>query len=164
MKIFLTTDAQKVAKQLGDDGENIDKAMIFAIFRAMSILDAEIRQNIRSRSGLHVRTGTLLNSIQQRIFLGKGVVRGEIGPKNVPYAAIHEFGGTIAARFVRPIRKQALKFTDKGGFTRFSKGHWIPQITIPKRAYMEPAIRGSADRITEVFGVFVEGALKLNLG
>ena len=164
MKFILNTNAEKIAKQLEKDSKSINKAMQFAIFRSMAILDAEIKQNIRSRSGLHVRTGTLLNSIQQKIFLGNGVVKGEIGPRNVPYAAIHEFGGTIPARFVSPVRKKALKFFSKDGIARFSKGHTVPSITIPKRPYMAPAAAAKADEIAEVFAVFIEDALKLNVG
>ena len=164
MKIILKTDANKFVKQMDKDVLVIEKAMQFAMFRAMSILEAEIKQNIRGRSGLRVQTGTLLNSIQRKIFLGNGEVSGEIGPRNVPYAAIHEFGGTIPARFVAPIRKKAIRFFDKGGTARFSKGHLIPATTIPARPYLAPAISATADQIADVFGIFIEDALKLNLG
>lgn len=162
MRFELFTNAIEVSKQLNKDAKSINKAMLFAMFRALSILDAEIKQNIRSRSGLRVRTGTLLNSIQQRIFLGIGIVKGEIGPQNVPYAAIHEFGGVIPARFVSPKRKKALRFFLAGGGVAFSKGHTIPAITIPARPYMAPAAASSADKIEEVFGIFIEDTLKLN--
>lgn len=164
MKIQLVTNTDKVIKQLDKDSIAMERAMKFAMFRAMSILEAEIKQNIRTNSGLNVRTGTLLNSIQQRIFTENGVVRGTIGPENVPYAAIHEFGGVIPARFVSPVRKKALRFFNKDGQARFSKGHIIPQISIPARPYLSPAIASTSDKILEVFSIFVAEQLKLNRG
>jgi len=164
MKLSLYTNADLVVRQMDKDAAAINKAMQFAMFRAVSILEAEIKQNIRSRSGLRVRTGTLLNSIQHHIFIGNGRVEAEIGPRNVPYAAIHEFGGTIPSRFVSPVRKKALRFFDKSGVPRFSKGHTIPAITIRPRPYIAPAVEATQDKIAETFGVFIEEALKMNVG
>lgn len=162
MKIILSTNADKFVSGFDKDSEQIKRAMKFAMFRALSIMDAEIKQNIRSRSGLNVRTGTLLNSIQQRISSNGDTVTGEIGPQNVPYAAIHEYGGTIPARFVRPVRRKALRFFGSNGAAIFSKGHTIPATTIPKRPYLAPAVTASADRIAETFAIFIEEALVFN--
>ncbi len=76
------------------------------VFDALTVLEAQIIENIRSNAGLKVMSGRLLNSIGRSKKVreeGSGVFIGEIGPKGVPYAAIHEFGGTIV-----PTKAQAL--------------------------------------------------------
>jgi hypothetical protein len=76
------------------------------VYQALTVLEAAIVQNIRSRSGLNVRTSKLLNSIGRSKKVRQDselVISGEIGPIGVPYAAIQEIGGTIT-----PKRAQAL--------------------------------------------------------
>jgi hypothetical protein len=77
---------------------------------------------------------------------------GVFGSRGVPYARIHEFGGTIPAHFVKPVEKQALKFrAGKGmsGEVRFSKGHMIPEIRMPERMPFRKAARGELGNISK---------------
>lgn len=70
------------------------------ILRALTVVEAEIVANLRGRSGLHRRTGALLNSVSRskKVFEEGGILYGTIGPEGVPYARIHEEGGTITAK------------------------------------------------------------------
>lgn len=55
---------------------------------------------------------------------------------NITYAGIHNDGGSISERFVRPIKKKALHFLTRDGKHAFSKGHNIPTTHIPQREFM----------------------------
>ena len=71
-------------------GDNIMKALL----AGGEVVRNHARLNIQSQ-GL-VDTGTLLNSISvQPGNTGKTSATVEIGPANIEYAAIHEFGGAI---------------------------------------------------------------------
>lgn len=88
----------------------------------------------KSRSGaggLHVRSGALRRNIRHNV--------RKIGNKytislynRLIYAGIHEFGGVIKAK--------------SGGYLKFKVGNqWVSkkQVKIPKRPFLEPAIRDS---------------------
>lgn len=154
MKIVLETTADKFIKHFEEGNKEIDTQMRLAMFRALSILKTEIQAHIRYKSGLNVITGTLLNSIAWDIMQTGQKIEGLIGPENVPYAAIHEEGGTIPARFVKPRLKKALKFK-VDGVDVFSKGHWIPETHIEARPYLRPSLELHADRIADTFGIFI---------
>lgn len=102
-----------------------------------------------SRSGLHNRTGMLRNSISLRRFYqlepgGEGVAVIGAGNKGVPYAAIHEYGGTIKPKVQK--------------YLRFKIGErWITKkvVVIPARPYLQPAV----DVKTQEFGTYVQDAL-----
>jgi len=163
MKIVLETNAQKFAKHFEQGNKEIDTQMRLAMFRAMSILKTEIQQHLRYKSGLKVQTGTLLNSIAWEIVQAGSKMTGIIGPENVPYAMIHEEGGFIPARFVKPRLKQALKF-EINGMEVFSKGHWIPATYIQPRPYLRPSLEIHAERIADTFGIFILDAWRLPNG
>lgn len=161
MKVILTSNALDIVKEFDEASEEVKSQMKFAMFRALSILKAQVQQNLRDGSSVNVQTGNLLNSITYEI-IDKGlVVEGRLGPENVPYAAIHEFGGTLPARFVKPRLRKALKF-QKGGEDIFSSGHMIPPVKIPPRPYLQPAVAKHINTIAEKFAVFTENAIDLN--
>ena len=92
-----------ILKKIQDGLEVYQKTMSFQVFRALTLLEAQIKQNIRRDSGLHVRTGALLNSVYKKVVLQGNTVIGEVGTQGIPYARIHEFGGTIL-----PVNKKFL--------------------------------------------------------
>lgn len=142
-------------KQLEGDRKEIRANLALQMWQALSILEAAVKQNIRVRSGLRVRSGTLLNSVQKDVFATGNTVQGKIGPENVPYAGIHEYGGTIPARRIEPRHAKALRWLGTDGQVRFSKGHEIPAVNIKARPYLEPAIEETGDIIREKFALFV---------
>ncbi len=162
MRIILTHTAFDLIEEFEDANEEIRSGMRMTMFRALSILEAQVKQNIRIGSGLKVQTGTLLNSIQTQILNQGFEVIGRVGPSNVPYAEIHEEGGILPARFIKPRLKTALMFKGPGGLLHFSKGHWLPATNIPARPYLRPAMEQHADRIQNIFGIFIDEALEKN--
>ena len=85
-----------------------------------------------------------------KITLSSNTFKGEIGI-TVPYAAIHEYGVTVPARFIEPKNSTVLTWLDSGGERRFSKGHMVSGFTMPARPYMNPALEQSEDEIIEIF-------------
>jgi len=157
MKIILMSNALDIMKDYNEASEELKKGMKLQMFRAMSILKAQIQDNIRT--SMNVRTGTLLNSIQSQVLDRGSEIIGEVGPENVPYAQIQEEGGEIEAHFIKPTIKKALKFEGKGG-TFFSKGHFMPAIQIKPKYYLRDAVESHADYIAEKFGIFIQDTLK----
>lgn len=160
MKVVLTDNIKQVTDKLAENANEIRKNSPLLMWQALSILEAAIKQNIRIRSGLRVRSGTLLNSIQKDVTSSGETVKGSIGPENVPYAAIHEYGGTIPARRVEPRHTKALKWLGTGGKFFFSKGHDIPAVNIKARPYLEPALKDNAEIIREKFGLFIKQTME----
>lgn len=95
-----STNAADVSKELQAQLAAMRKNLKSQMMRALTTLEAEILKNIRSASGLNVRTGALLNSVgstKQVIIGSDGTVTGQIGSEGIPYNAIHEFGGIVKA-------------------------------------------------------------------
>lgn len=113
------------------------------------------KENIApDKSGLHNRSGLLRDSIKLRRFYQltpHGTAEAVIGAGNsrVPYARIHEFGGTIRAK-----NKPYLTF--KIG------NRWIrkKQVVIPARPYMGPAIEGVQERYQEHLSAAIKTIVK----
>lgn len=105
---------------------------------------------VTAKSGrLGIDSGRLRASISARNLSGLDI---EIGPQGVPYAAIHELGGTIPGRFVRPRGNGVLAFPLPGGGTGFSKGHYIGARKIPKRPFLAPAVKSTEKEAFRLIG------------
>lgn len=162
MRFLITDNIKEVVASLSNKADIIERQTAVEMWRAMSILEVAIKQNIRVRSGLRVRTGTLLNSIQKHIVEQGNKVTGTIGPENVPYAAIHEYGGTIPARRIEPRNAKVLRWMGSDGKFWFSKGHTLPSVNIKARPYLQPALEEKADIIREKFRLFISKTMETN--
>lgn len=162
MRLLITDNIKEVVAQLESKVDIIQKQSAVEMYRAMSILESAIKQNIRVRSGLKVRSGTLLNSIQKHVTQNGNLVIGTIGPENVPYAGIHEEGGVIPSHRIEPRHTKALRFMGGNGQFWFSKGHQVPDITIKPRPYLKPALEEKAQIIREKFRLFLTDTLEKN--
>lgn len=160
--ISIYSNAQEVTAQIMEQLEEYQKNIASRVFDGLTILEANIVQNIKSRSGLHVRSGALLNSIgssKKVLVTATGEVTGEIGPEGIAYAAIHEFGGTTGPHVIVPRNSKVLAFM-AGGKQVFSKIVNHPGSVIPARPYLGPAIDQSKDDIMKDFGLFLSMAFR----
>lgn len=155
IKILGLIELERIRGKLEEDLDLFKRGSKFQMFRALMMLEAAIKQNIRSRSGLRVRSGNLLNSILKEVQEDSGIVIGKIGPYNVPYAAVHEFGHNFPARMIKPRYTKALKWVGSNGEDWFSQGHQIPAFRVPARPYLRPALEEQAEAIREKFGLFL---------
>jgi phage gpG-like protein len=89
------------------------------------VVERRMKENI-TKQGL-IDTGNLRASVSAE---PEGARSVTIGPRNVIYAAIHEFGGIISA-----VKAPALRFRTKDG-----AWHTVQSVTIPARPYARPAL------------------------
>lgn len=184
MGIKLETDYEATIASLIDNVDYYRKNLKLQIFRALTVLEVAIKQNIRSKSGLHVRTGRLLNSVTKKIDDSGDTITGEVGTEGVPYASIHEFGGTIKPKNAKALTipldgnrrndgspiitisevfntKKA--FVTRNGVVLLKNGKTSVQpmfvfkksVDIPARPYMAPALAAKKDQILKDFGLFL---------
>ncbi len=184
MNIKVDSNTKELMEDLENSVAQYKKELKLQVFRALSVLETEIKQNIRKNAGLHVRTGALLNSVSstKKVIDDGKTISGEIGTEGVPYAAIHEFGGTIV-----PTNKQWLTIPSEDnrrpdGLPKMStkdlmatgksfiakntiflkEGSGIKamfflkkSVTIPKRPYISTALAAKQEQIMKDFGLFL---------
>jgi len=115
-------------------------------------------------SKLTVRSGRLIRSLSpqggaftaagereqiREVQTRGGKVVGIFGTR-VPYAAIHEYGGTIPAMTIYPRKAKALHFFTKEGKEVFAKYANVPARTMPARPYLGPAAKEAEPKIVAI--------------
>lgn len=97
---------------------------------------------------LNQRSGRLRSSIHHDVDDAGAVITGRVfSAAPMPYAAIHEYGGTIPAHTIYPVKAAALRFV-MGGATVFAMKVNIPDVQMPERSFMRSALSDMAGRIT----------------
>lgn len=111
-----------------------------------------VKQDKLSGQVLHVRTGTLRRSINQKLLETGTGVYGQIGT-NVKYAAIHEFGFDGVVNVEPHARRSALQMSAKRS-KRVSKGDgeiFVQEHTrhmhMPKRSFLLSTLQDMAPEI-----------------
>jgi phage gpG-like protein len=96
-KITIETDAELTIKQMQDNLAEFKKLLSLQVFRALTVVEAAIKKQLRGPSGLKRRTGRLFNTWgeNKKVIETGTSVEGELSSAGVPYAAIHEYGGVI---------------------------------------------------------------------
>ncbi len=108
---------------------------------------------------LNRRTGLLSGSVHPLLEESEqGIVGGSGAGAGVPYARIHEFGGTIPAHEVVARNAQALAFT-VDGVLRFAKRVQIPDVEMPERSYMRSSFAEKSPQGLEELRAAVREAL-----
>lgn len=95
------------------------------------------KENYSGSSTILTLTGRLRKAAtgkSKEYFSKKTAKTFSYGIRGIPYAQIHAKGGTIRRHFVAPKRAKVLHWK-QNGVDRFSKGHWVGPIKIPKRDY-----------------------------
>lgn len=156
MRVLIKDNIKEIAASWYKKEGDVRRETVIQMYNAMTILEAQMKQNIRVKSGLNVRTGTLLNSVQKHVSYTAGLVKGTVGPENVIYAATHEFG---SKHWIQPKKEGGVLSWMQNGERRFSKGHFV---NIPARPFIQPAIDDQADYIREQFGFFIKRAMERN--
>jgi phage gpG-like protein len=118
-----------------------------AMLRIGFLLEAQAKINLR-RQGI-IDTGRLLNSIRSEFYIDRSKVGIRVGSFGVPYASLHEFGGTFTDRQRRAMFG-ALR--DRG---KLGPGKGIDKGVVQggrflSRPYLRPAIVSHKNRIIEI--------------
>jgi len=101
------------------------KDLVDCLMAGGMVVERRMKENITKQN--LIDTGNLRASVSAEPE-GTGAVT--IGPRNVIYAAIHEFGGVI-----RAVKAKALRFRTEDG-----AWHTVKAVTIPARPYARPAL------------------------
>jgi len=104
-----------------------------------------VRANKLSGDPLHRRTGRLSRSVSGQASASGTKIRGTIGSKGVPYARVHEEGGTFDIPSYS--RMQTMVF----GRPMIPKEVTVRAhtATYPQRAFLKPSLLENEDRIRE---------------
>lgn len=110
-------------------------------------LQAAVKANIADR---FKSVGPLYKSVQSQLSESVGRLVGRVFTRDIPYAAIQEYGGTTPAHLILPVNGSALAFRVPGklGFSGGATGNPLvivravhhPGSRIPERSYARLAL------------------------
>lgn len=116
----------------------------------------EIIENL-SNKVLRRRTGRLATSMRASVDQDDKSLTAKFGT-NVPYAAIHEFGGVTSPHTIFPKKKKALAFF-VGGDLVFSRMVKHPGSRIQERPYIRPAMESNKESLKSSLGSTINNLL-----
>ena len=128
------------------------------LWQEMARLGGVLRDRVeRNLSGqvLQQRTGRLAGSIAVSVERAGSGASASVS-SDAPYAAIHEYGGTIAAHTILPQSARALAFPWRGQL-RFLKRVTLPAVTMPERSFLRSAL---AETEPEIQAAVAEAAFE----
>lgn len=128
--------------------EAIPGKLAAALGEEAARLGQELRATVERNVGggvLQQRTGRLAASIDVSVERSGAGVSATVGT-DVPYAAIHEYGGVIPAHEILPQSARALAFPWQGR-ERFFKRVDIPAVQMPERSFLRSALTEMAPEI-----------------
>ncbi|OYV49372.1 MAG: hypothetical protein B7Z78_13800 [Rhodospirillales bacterium 20-60-12] len=139
MLVLKFTGTQTIIERLGAVSTKVHAKARAALDVWAAELAGYIRAEKLSGQALNRRSGLLSGSVHPLADDSpRGIVGGAGGGAGVPYARIHEFGGTIPAHEVVARKAKALAFT-VDGMELFAKRVQIPDVEMPERSYMRSA-------------------------
>jgi len=161
MIAYQIVGAERVVQALSNAPEKATAAAKAALGKWSVDLSGYIKASKLSGDPLHRRSGTLSASVHPYTAeTSSSETGGARAGSNIPYAAIHEFGGTIPAHQVVATNAKALCFT-VDGVRRFAKSVQIPAIHMPERSYMRSAFDEKAPQGIDMVREAVKEAIAL---
>lgn len=159
MLALYETGAAQVIERLGTITEKVRAAAKGSLDAWATDLAGYIRAEKLSGNPLHRRSGLLSGSVHPLVEdVQQGIVGGAGAGSGVPYARIHEFGGTIPAHEVVARNAKALAFT-VDGVRRFAKRVQIPDVEMPERSYMRSSFNEKSPQGLEELRAAVKAAI-----
>ena len=119
-------------------------------------LRAAVARNL-SGAVLQQRTGRLAGSIDVAVRQSGAAVSATLGT-DVPYAAIHEYGGVIPAHEILPRSARALAFPWQGR-EGFFKRVELPPVQMPERSFLRAALAEMKPEIRAAMAAAVNRAV-----
>ena len=107
---------------------------------------------------LKVRTGRLRSSIRYLLAEQTDQITVTFG-SDVPYAAIHEFGGVTSPHTIVPKRREFLRFV-AGGKVVFVRKVNHPGSNIRKRPFLEPGVSDTTPALESAVQKVLVGAVE----
>lgn len=126
-----------LAARLGALPQTLAQRLAQEVERVGGVLRDRVERNL-SGGVLQQRSGRLAGSIAVTVERAGLAVNVSVG-SDAPYAAIHEYGGTIPAHAILPQSGRALAFPWRGR-QRFFKRVSLPAVAMPERSFMRSAL------------------------
>lgn len=125
-------------------------AALLAKVQALALkLEGHIKRNKLSGQVLNRKSGRLMRSINSKTTQTPDSVFGVVFQSaDVPYGAIHEFGGQTRAHLIVPKKAAILRFI-KGGDKVFATRVNHPGSKMPERSYMRSGLRDMSEEISK---------------
>lgn len=159
MITYQVVGAERVIQALTEAPEKASAAAKVALVKWSTGLAGYIKASKLSGNPLHRRSGALSASVHPYTAeTANSETGGARAGANIPYAAIHEFGGTIPAHQVVATRARALCFT-VDGVRRFAKSVQIPAVHMPERSYMRSSFDEKAPQGIDMVRAAVKSAI-----
>lgn len=177
---------EKLSEYVGSLKSKLEVAKVKAFIATMQLAESFAKRNATKQfTGRNGRTltGNLLNSIYVDYKIQNNKLTGSLGVRNIPYGAIHEFGGTIepvkAQKLWIPQYKNAKKMTPRefmnlrksnpreyflndkvagqkiGTRTIVPFFYLVDKVTIPERPYLRPAMEEAQGHYNEYLAKFM---------
>lgn len=149
MRLAVDMRAETVLARLSGAADRLKDGMRRTVTRLAIVVQTGVKADRLSGQVLHVRTGTLRRSINQRVTVSNDAVMATVGT-NLRYAAAHEYGfnGTVTVK--GHIRRAALVGVDRAGargevHVRSHTRH----MRLPERSFLRSELRDRADEIRQ---------------
>jgi HK97 gp10 family phage protein len=108
---------------------------------------------------LQQRSGRLAGSLDVSVEQNGAAVSATVGT-DMPYAAIHEYGGVIPAHEILPKSARALAFPWQGR-ERFFKRVELPPVQMPERSFLRSALAEMEPEIRAAMAAAVSRAVTI---
>lgn len=148
INMFLTGDKEIIAK-IDRLSPAVHAALLKKVWELVLKIEAYIKTNKLNGQVLNRRTGKLARSIASEVEDNFERIIGIIFQSaDVPYGAIHEFGGKTAAHVIVPKKASVLRFWDKSGQKVFARKVNHPGSVMPERSYMRSSLSDFSTQIS----------------
>lgn len=156
MNVELTIDGDvQLIDRLNLFSDLVHQALVAKMQQVVVNLTEQVKDNKLSGQILNVISGMLRDSIYNTVTETSDQVIGTVGSQGVPYAAIHEYGGTTGPHSIVATRAQMLHFIWHGEEV-FTKSVNHPGSRMPERSYLRSSLADARQQILNDFGAVVE--------
>lgn len=145
--IFRLYGGKELVERLRTMPARVQNALSVKLKVMASEFSEYVKQDKLSGQVLNTASGKLKSSIYARVYTSKSKVTMSTGSRgDVPYAAIHEYGGHTAAHAIFPSKARVLRYM-RDGSTMYALSVMHPGSDIPERSYMRSALADKSEEI-----------------
>ncbi len=147
LNITITGDKELIGRI-----DKMPEAVRYALYVKITTLSLKLEAWVKTRKlngqVLNRISGRLARSITQKVTQGPGTIVARVfSTGDVPYAAIHEFGGTTSPHVILPKKAAALAFV-VGGKQIFARKVNHPGSKMPERSFMRSSLKDMSTEIS----------------
>jgi phage gpG-like protein len=145
--VTITIDDKMVRAAFDGLPSRVHAAIVRKVHALRLELESKIKGDKLSGQVLHVVSGDLRRSIFSGVEDKGDIVEGWAKQSgDVPYGAIHEFGGIIHIPEILPVKAKALHWVS-GGKDVFAKRARAHDVTMPTRSFMRSSLEDMREEI-----------------